>query len=87
MSKLYQSPRAVCPFYKGEESQTVYCEGVLGASSLRLSFADAKSAQRYKCRNCCDDFENCAVYSVILAVYDEEESKRDKLRESKRDAL
>lgn len=50
MGKHYISKEAACPYYRCEDAQAIYCEGVEQGTALRLTFA--KSAGDYKQAYC-----------------------------------
>jgi len=56
---------AICPFYKHEDSQMIYCDGVQDGSVIHLAFSNKTNALEYKktfCRNKC---EKCKIYSML----------------------
>lgn len=65
----------VCPYYIEDlpqaDKRRIVCEGVSGASQLRLVFDDKESYREHKltfCRNI-DGFYNCPVCKVLAAKY------------------
>lgn len=71
----YVSKTAVCPFYKKEDSQTIFCDGVLENSSVHLAFgyhADCKAHKETKCRR---DYNKCPVYKMLEEMYDDSTAK------------
>ena len=72
MGKRYVSVNAICPFYRSEEKQKVYCEGVKKGSSIHLAFGDAKYLKIYMDEHCRSDYETCIIAKALLRKYEEE---------------
>lgn len=73
--KHYISHMAVCPFYKHEDPQVIYCEGVQDGSVIHLAFASRTAAQEYKrtyCRKC---YMDCKISSMLGGLYDDGEDR------------
>lgn len=62
------SYEAQCPFYRAEERNMIYCEGVEDNSSIHNAFAG--SAEKYKTRYCCGDWEKCRIAKMLWSKYD-----------------
>ena len=63
MPRHYESTQALCPFYKGEERTTIYCEGVAPGTTIMLAFGrDAKDYKRVFCRQ---DWHQCKVAKML----------------------
>ena len=44
-----------CPYYKGEEKQMIFCEGVQEGSAIHIAFDTSSNLRDYKnhfCRGC-----------------------------------
>ena len=41
-----------CPYYKGEEKQIIFCEGVQEGSAIHLAFDTSINLKDYKNRYC-----------------------------------
>lgn len=44
-----------CPYYKGEEKQMIFCEGVQEGSAIHLAFGSSTNLKEYKnhfCKGC-----------------------------------
>lgn len=67
----YCSNEALCPFYKYEDDQLIYCEGVQNGCSIRLSFAYARDSLKYKMDYCRKDYEKCRVARMLNEKYNE----------------
>lgn len=52
MSKHYISTRALCPFYKAEGGQIIYCEGIKSGTAIHLTFAKKSDANTHKALHC-----------------------------------
>ncbi len=53
--------KAICPYYKKEDSQVIYCDGVEGSSSLHVTFASKTDALEYKKTYCRDKYMRCEI--------------------------
>lgn len=63
MSKHYVSSAAQCPFYRGESSTTVLCDGVEPDMTITLAFG--KKAEDYRECYCQKDWELCKVAKML----------------------
>ncbi len=68
MGRHTVSYEAQCPFYRAEERNMIYCEGVEDNSSIHTAFAG--SAEKYKTRYCCGDWEKCRIAKMLWSKYD-----------------
>lgn len=59
------SSKAVCPYYKHEDSQVIYCEGVQGGSVIHLAFSNKSDALEYKNKCCRKDFCKCRISRML----------------------
>ena len=50
--KKMSSPNVVCPYYRCEERQKIFCEGVEDGTSLQLAFDSSAHQQCYRKRLC-----------------------------------
>lgn len=57
-------PSVICPFYRGDEGQYIYCEGIAPRTTLRLGFG--KAAREYREACCRKDWQKCRV-AIMLA--------------------
>lgn len=63
--KHYSYEGTLCPYYKHETPQVIYCDGVTEGSVLHIAFSDRAKALYYKktyCRSC---YKDCAVYWML----------------------
>lgn len=68
MGRHFVSYEAQCPFYKAEDKNIIYCEGVEESSSIHNAFPG--SAAKYKARYCCADWESCLIAKMLWSKYD-----------------
>lgn len=68
MGRHFVSYEAQCPFYKAEDKNIIYCEGVEETSSIHNAFPG--SAAKYKQRYCCDDWQSCMIAAMLWSKYD-----------------
>lgn len=71
MGKHMISKKAICPFYKHETSQVIYCDGVQEGSVLHLAFASKTDAKEYKdsfCHTAC--WQGCMIAQMLEDGYE-----------------
>ena len=68
MGKHFVSYEAQCPFYKAEDRNIIYCEGVKDNSSIHNAFPG--SAAQYKKEFCCAGWESCIIAKALWSKYD-----------------
>ena len=70
MGSHFVSYEAQCPFYKAEDRNIIYCEGVRDNSSIHNAFPG--SAAAYKKEYCCDNHNwgNCIIAKALWSKYD-----------------
>lgn len=61
-----------CPYYKGEESQMIFCEGVEDGSKLHLAFNTSNNRRDYKNRFCKGCYNKCLIAEMLNRKYDYE---------------
>lgn len=72
MAKHSFTKDVVCPYYKYEAPQMVYCEGVEDSTALHLAFATKRGKKLYmdaKCRQC---WKGCMIAQMLNRKYDYE---------------
>lgn len=72
MGKHNFTKDVVCPYYKYEAPQMIYCEGVDDNTALHLAFASKEEKKRYmrtKCSNC---WKACMIAQMLNRKYDYE---------------
>lgn len=68
MGRHFVSYEAQCPFYKAEDKNIIYCEGVKDNSSIHNAFPG--NAAAYKKEFCCGDWESCLIAKALWSKYD-----------------
>ena len=66
--KHFVSFEAQCPFYKEEERNVIYCEGVTDRSRIHNAFST--DAAEYKKRYCFDGWKDCMISKMLWAKYE-----------------
>lgn len=69
MARHYQSPEALCPFYRGEEANEIFCEAPLSNATLSLYFKSG--ATKHKRSLCRYDWPQCPIARMLWAMYDD----------------
>lgn len=59
------SSQAICPYYKHEDSQMIYCDGVQDGSVIHLAFSNKTDALNYKKDFCRDNCNKCNIYKML----------------------
>lgn len=55
----------ICPYYKGEEGQCIFREGVEENSTIRLGFSSLTRMKEYKQDQCRRDWNGCQVARML----------------------
>lgn len=58
-----------CPYYKGEERQMIFCEGVEDGTALHLAFGGPNSLTAYKSRFCKSCYGSCRLVGMLDQKY------------------
>lgn len=70
MGKHNFTKDVVCPYYKYEAPQMIYCEGVDDNTALHLAF-DAKDRMKgYIKARCCNRWKECLIAQMLNRKYD-----------------
>ena len=69
MAKHYMSRKALCPFYKHESRQVIYCEGVSNGNVIHLAFANPSECLSHKQRYCRCSHSDCSISKMLLSKY------------------
>lgn len=67
-----ESKLVKCPFFKGQDMQKIWCEGVQPDSSIILSFGTREGKRAYRLRYCDKAHRLCRIYRLNDSKYDEE---------------
>ena len=59
------SLKAVCPYYKSEEKQLIYCKGLQADTALHIAFAYPADKVAYKERHCEDNYKDCGIAKML----------------------
>lgn len=57
--------KAVCPYYRHEDSQVIYCDGISDASVIHLAFASKTDSKKHKVDHCRSNYTECPIYKLI----------------------
>jgi hypothetical protein len=72
MAKHNFTKDVVCPYYKYEAPQMVYCEGVEDNTALHLAFASKQGLKVYMGAKCCRSWRDCMIAQMLNRKYDYE---------------
>jgi hypothetical protein len=70
--KRYVSSYVLCPFYHSEDSQKLYCEGVMSGTSIHLAFDTPYNKKNYRNKLCCRDYSRCYINRMLEEKYRDE---------------
>lgn len=59
-----------CPYYKGEEKQKLFCEGVQEGSTIHMAFDTTPNLKDYKNRLCKRCWNECLVAQTLNRKWD-----------------
>ena len=54
-----------CPYYKGEEKQKIFCEGVQEGSTIHMAFDTTDNLKDYKLHACKKHYNRCLVAKML----------------------
>ena len=63
--KHRMSNNVVCPYYRCEERQMIYCEGVMPETGINLTFARPEMKKEYKLRYCEAKYGDCLIAQTL----------------------
>ncbi len=74
MSKKAPSLLAICPFYKDEDKQRIYCEGQEPCSSTIQAFATPEQKRAFALRACktWEYAEECSTARALEGKYEKQ---------------
>lgn len=74
--KWYESVCAVCPYYKGESTFKLICEGLYPRSNLHMTFPSGAEKERHRDIYCYGyEYENCPVALMLMSHSQREEAE------------
>ena len=56
---------SICPFYRHEDSQVIYCDGVTERSVTHQAFGSKTDAKNYKVSFCRAHWEHCRIAQML----------------------
>lgn len=73
-SGSYKQIYVQCPFYKYDDGRRhITCEGLVDKSSIVLSYLTRTDYDKQLLIFCCEHYEKCEVYRMLMQKYEEEE--------------
>ena len=71
-SGSYRQVYVKCPFYKKDDGKrSITCEGLVDRSSILLQYILKKDFEMQMDVFCCQHFEKCEVYRVLMEKYED----------------
>ena len=74
----YESPYAICPFYKAEKRDEIFCEGLFKNSKIHFAISPPEKKVRYKRKYCEKNYERCPIAKMHFRInsgQDEDDGK------------
>lgn len=73
MSKVKHKDSAIveCPFFKAQDSATIYCEGIVDGSTIHIAFATSTLKKDFRAKHCYTCYGKCPIYKINDSKYDE----------------
>lgn len=59
-----------CPYYKGEEKQMIFCEGVQEGAAIHLAFDTSHNIKEYKNHLCKGRYNQCLIAGMLNRKWD-----------------
>ena len=72
MAKHFYTKDVACPYYKHDDPQMVYCEGVEDDTALHLAFSTRQEKKNYVSAKCCERWKSCMIAQMLNRKYDYE---------------
>lgn len=69
--KRYCSPEALCPFYRSEDSQKIYCEGIGEGNAIHLAFGSKTHLKIHKDSYCDSEYGECPIAKMLNKKYED----------------
>ncbi len=63
--RMDENVLVICPFYKRESQQVIYCEGVNEKSVIHLAFARKEDCRMYEKQFCRKDWQQCMIAETL----------------------
>lgn len=70
--EMPRSTVVVCPFYRKETQQVIYCEGIEKNTATHLAFGSRTALKKYRFRYCCDTYGKCRIAKMLFEKWEEE---------------
>lgn len=67
--KRYTSRKAVCPFYKYENRNVIFCEGIKEGTVLHIAFANPSECFLHKKEYCRCNHTGCPISRMLIDKY------------------
>ena len=64
-TKKYFSLKAICPHYKSEERQLIYCRGIQKDTAMHIAFAYPSDKVSYKEKHCEKCYQECRIAKML----------------------
>ena len=72
MGKHMVHKDAICPYYRHEDSQVIYCDGIVPDSVIHLAFANKSDAKEYKVKYCRECYNQCPISQLLEGVLEDD---------------
>jgi len=73
--RMNESVLVICPFYKRESQQVIYCEGVDEKSVIHLAFGNKDDCRIYEKQFCRKFWKECMIAMALEKKWREDPGK------------
>ena len=63
--KRWAGKMVICPFYKGEYRQEIFCEGLVKDSNIHQGFANPGLRTEHKQKYCETEYQSCPIAQML----------------------
>lgn len=67
----WRSVHVQCPFWKGNTTRAVVCEGLRRGESIRWCCRTTQKMTEVMDQLCCKDYEKCRIFQMLYGGYED----------------
>lgn len=68
-SNTWSSVEVKCPFWKGETTRAVVCEGLTAGENFRRLLPGERAKKALMREFCCNHYETCKIFQLVYGGY------------------
>jgi hypothetical protein len=65
----WSSVEVQCPFWKGETTRAICCEGLRKGEVIRRLLPDKEAKKKELRKYCCKNYELCGIFQMVYGGY------------------